>query len=85
MYPGWASGMNANHFRPHGIDHRAVQDRADRPTPADLDRTGRGRNRDRRLVHWFHTERLHSSINYLPPITYQQQYRQTSSQTGEAA
>lgn len=36
-------------------------------------------------VHWFNTERLHSSINYLPPITYEQQYRQTSSQTGEAA
>jgi hypothetical protein len=27
-------------------------------------------------VHWFNTERLHSSINYLPPITYEQQYRQ---------
>jgi len=36
-------------------------------------------------VHWFNTERLHSSINYLPPITYEQQYRQSSSQTGEAA
>jgi len=36
-------------------------------------------------VHWFNTERLHSSINYLPPITYEQRYRQGSSQTGEAA
>ena len=29
-------------------------------------------------VHWFNAERLHSSINYLPPITYEQQYRQSS-------
>ena len=36
-------------------------------------------------VHWFNTERLHSSINYLPPIAYEQQYRQSSPQTGEAA
>jgi putative transposase len=36
-------------------------------------------------VHWFNTDRLHSSINYHPPITYEQQYRQTSSQTVEAA
>ena len=36
-------------------------------------------------VHWFNTDRLHSSINYHPPITYEQQYRQTSSLTGEAA
>ena len=36
-------------------------------------------------VHWYNTDRLHSSINYHPPITYEQQYRQTSSQTGAAA
>jgi putative transposase len=36
-------------------------------------------------VHWFNTDRLHSSINYHPPITYEQQYRQASSLTGEAA
>ena len=36
-------------------------------------------------VHCFNTVRLHSSIDYHPPITYEQQYRQTSSQTGEAA
>ena len=36
-------------------------------------------------VHWFNSERLHSSINYHPPITYEQQYRQISSPAGEAA
>ncbi len=36
-------------------------------------------------VHWFNTERLHSSINYQPPITYEQRYRHTSTPTGEAA
>jgi putative transposase len=36
-------------------------------------------------VHWFNADRLHSSINYLPPITYEQQYRQTSSPTEDAA
>ena len=29
-------------------------------------------------VHWFNTERLHSSISYHPPITYEQQYRQAA-------
>ncbi len=33
-------------------------------------------------VHWFNADR-HSSINYHPPITYEQQYRQTSSQRGK--
>lgn len=37
-------------------------------------------------VHWFNTRRLHSSIDYLPPVTYEQLYRQqTSAPTGEAA
>ena len=36
-------------------------------------------------VHWFNTDRLHSSLNYHPPLTYERQYRQTSSQTEEAA
>jgi transposase InsO family protein len=37
-------------------------------------------------VHWFNADRLHSSINYHSPITYEQQYRQNgSSQTVEAA
>jgi transposase InsO family protein len=34
---------------------------------------------------WFNADRLHSSINYNPPITYEQQYRQTSAPTGDAA
>ena len=37
-------------------------------------------------VHWFNTRRLHSSIDYLPPVTYEQLYRQqTSTPTGKAA
>ena len=36
-------------------------------------------------LHWFNTERLHSSIDYQPPITYEQRYRHTSTPTGEAA
>ena len=37
-------------------------------------------------VHWYNTRRLHSSINYLPPVTYEQLYRQQiSTPTGEAA
>ena len=36
-------------------------------------------------VHWFNADRLHSSINYQSPITYEQQYRQTSPATEEAA
>ncbi len=36
-------------------------------------------------VHWFNTDRLHSSINYNPPITYERQYREASAPTVEAA
>jgi transposase InsO family protein len=36
-------------------------------------------------VQWFNADRLHSSINYLPPISYEQRHRQTSLPTGEAA
>ena len=37
-------------------------------------------------VHWFNTRRLHSSIDYRPPVTYEQLYRQqTSAPAGEAA
>lgn len=36
-------------------------------------------------VHRFNADRLHSSINYLAPITYEPQYRLTSSPTEEAA
>ena len=37
-------------------------------------------------VHWFNTRRRRSSIDYLPPVTYEQLYRQqTSTPTGEAA
>ena len=37
-------------------------------------------------VHWFNTRRLHSSIDYRPPVTYEQLYRQqTSTPTGKAA
>ena len=29
-------------------------------------------------VHWYNTERLHSSIGYCPPIEYERRYRETA-------
>jgi putative transposase len=31
-------------------------------------------------VHWYNTTRLHSSIGYLPPVEYEQHYRDRNSQ-----
>jgi putative transposase len=49
------------------------------------DRTWTGRAEVERetasWVHWFNTTRLHSSIGYTPPIEYEQQYRETTTQT----
>jgi transposase InsO family protein len=34
-----------------------------------------------RWVHWYNTRRLHSSIDYLPPIEFEQQHRQAKETT----
>lgn len=36
-------------------------------------------------VHWYNTERLHSSIGYRPPIEYETRYRDTVASTPEVA
>ncbi|MFD4369240.1 integrase core domain-containing protein, partial [Rhodococcus sp. NPDC058521] len=30
-------------------------------------------------VHWYNTSRLHSAIGYLPPVDYENEYRQQCS------
>ena len=71
--PSWKGRWAAS---PSGADFQAI-------VSALLQLKGETATAD--WVHWFNTRRLHSSINYLPPITYEQQYRQTSLPTGEAA
>lgn len=36
-------------------------------------------------VHWFNTERLHSSLDYCPPIEYETRYRDTVASKAEVA
>ena len=38
-----------------------------------------------RWAHWYNTTRLHSSIGHLPPIEFQQIYRQTKTTTTTTA
>ncbi|MFJ3106800.1 DDE-type integrase/transposase/recombinase [Streptomyces sp. NPDC086835] len=59
--------------RPDGIDHRSVQDRADRTAgPEDLsDVEGH-----RRWVDWFNHRRLHGETGHVPPAEYETAYYQ---------
>ena len=36
-------------------------------------------------VHWYNTERLHSSIGYRPPVEYETRYRDTVASILEVA
>ena len=38
-----------------------------------------------RWVHWYNTQRLHSSIDYLPPVEFEQRQRQAATITPTAA
>ena len=38
-----------------------------------------------RWVHWYNTQRLHSSIDYLPPVEFEQRQRQAANIAPTAA
>jgi putative transposase len=48
----------------------------------DRQRSWTGRNEVERetaaWVHWFNTERLHSALDYRPPVEFEEHYRDTT-------